>query len=75
MEVPWDLSFPYWINDPDFDLENHLPELRLPAPGGVAELMQTAADTWGQVLDRQRPLWEISFVNGLDNIPGIARGS
>jgi len=75
VEVPWDLSFPYWIRDPDFDLQNHLPKVSLPAPAGMTELMQMAADTWGQVLDRERPLWEITFVEGLDNIPGIAKGS
>ena len=75
VEVPWDLSFPYWIRDPGFDLDSHLPRVNLPEPGGMAELMQMAADTWGQVLDREQPLWEITFVEGLDSIPGIAKGS
>ena len=75
VEVPWDLSFPYWIRDPEFDLDVHLPRVSLPGPGGMAELMQMAADTWGDVLDRERPLWEITFVEGLDNIPGISKGS
>jgi len=75
VEVPWNLSFPYWIRDPDFDLDNHLPRVTLPGPGGMAELMQVAADTWGQVLDRERPLWDITFVEGLDSIPGISTGS
>jgi len=75
VEVPWDLSFPYWIRDPGFDLDSHLPRVSLPEPGGMEELMQMAADTWGQVLDRGRPLWEISFVEGLDSVPGIAKGS
>ena len=55
VEVPLALSFPYWIRDPDFKLETHLPNVVLPQPGGMAELMQLSADTWGQVLDRQRP--------------------
>ena len=75
MEVPWDLSFPYWIRDPGFDLRNHLPRQTLLGPGGMKELMQMAADTWGQVLDRERPLWEVSFVEGLDSVPGISKGS
>ncbi len=75
VEVPWDLSFPYWIRDPDFDLQNHLPRACLPAPGGMNELMKMAADTWGQVLDRERPLWEITFVEGVDSVPGITSGS
>jgi WS/DGAT/MGAT family acyltransferase len=75
VEVPWDLSFPYWIRDPDFDLDAHLPGVTLPGAGGMAELMQMAADTWGQVLDREQPLWEITFVEGLDSIPGLSKGS
>jgi len=75
VEVPWDLSFPYWIRDPGFKLDVHLPRVSLPGPGGMAELMQMAADTWGQLLDRKQPLWEITFVEGLDNIPGISKGS
>jgi len=75
VEVPWDLSFPYWIRDPDFDLDTHLPRVNLPEPGGMKELMQMAADTWGPMLDREQPLWEITFVEGLDSVPGIAKGS
>jgi WS/DGAT/MGAT family acyltransferase len=75
VEVPWDLSYPYWVRDPDFELDEHLPRVTLPGSGGMAELMQLAAETWGQVLDREQPLWEITFVEGLDNIPGISKGS
>jgi len=75
IEVPWDLSFPYWIRDPDFDLDGHLPLVTLPAPGGMTELMQLAAENFGRLLDRGQPLWEISFVEGLDRIPGILAGS
>ena len=58
VEVPCDLSFPYWIRDPGFDLETHLPKVTLPKPAGMAELMQMAATTWGRVLDREQPLWQ-----------------
>ena len=75
VEVPWDLSFPYWIRDPDFQLATHMPRARLAEPGGMTELMQMAADIWGQVLNRELPLWEVTFVEGLDSIPGISKGS
>jgi len=32
-EVPLGLDQPYWIEDPDFDIEFHVRELALPAPG------------------------------------------
>ncbi len=75
VEVPWDLSFPYWIRDPGFELDAHLPRLKLPEPGGMAELMNMAAGFWGRILDRERPLWEMAFVEGLDTLPGISKGS
>ncbi len=75
VEVPWDLSFPYWIRDPGFELDTHLPRLKLPEPGGMAELMKKAAGIWSRVLDRERPLWEMTFVEGLNTVPGISRGS
>ncbi len=75
VEVPLDLSYPYWIGDPEFDLANHLPRIKLPRPGGMTELMQAAADTWSRVLDRERPLWDITFVTGIDTIDGVSKGS
>lgn len=75
VEVPLSLAHPCWINDPDFHLENHLPRLELPAPGGREELMQLAAQIFGRTLDRNLPLWELSFVEGLDRVPGLAPGS
>jgi WS/DGAT/MGAT family acyltransferase len=75
VEVPLYLSFPYWVRDPGFDLDDHLPAVSLPQPGGMKELMQLAADTWGQVLNRERPLWDITFVTGINSIAGISRGS
>ena len=75
VEVPWGLSHPYWINDPDFDLDIHLPRLALPGPGGADELMQLAADIWSRELDRERPLWELNFVEGLDTVAGLSPGS
>jgi WS/DGAT/MGAT family acyltransferase len=75
VEVPLDLSYPYWIRDPGFDLQNHLPELVLAEPGDMAQLMHLAAGIWGKPLDREKPLWDISFVSGLKDVPGISPGS
>jgi WS/DGAT/MGAT family acyltransferase len=75
VEVPLDLSRPYWINDPEFDLDAHLPGLTLRRPGGKRELMQLAAEIFGHTLDRNRPLWDLCFVDGLDDVPGLAKGS
>ena len=75
VEVPWGLSHPSWINDPDFDMDIHLPRLALASPGGKEQLMDLAADIWSRVLDRSRPLWELSLVEGVNNYPGLSPGS
>ena len=67
VEVPFQLHHPLWIEDPDFDLEYHVRRAALPAPGGPAELAEFAADVFSRPLDRNRPLWEIYAVEGLEN--------
>ena len=75
VEVPLALGHPFWIEDPEFDLERHLPHHTLPKPGGKREVMQLAAEIFARPLDRDRPLWEMAFVEGLDAYPGLSRGS
>src|SRR6266545_2509590 len=45
--VPLGLDMPYWIDDPDFDLEYHVRELALPAPGNDAQLSEQVARIHG----------------------------
>lgn len=75
VEVPLAMGHPYWVEDPEFDLELHMPHLGVPRPGGKSELMRLAADLFARPLSRQRPLWEMAFVDGLDNYPGLSEGS
>lgn len=75
MEVPLDLGSPFWIDDPDFDLDAHLPRVGCPRPGGKRELMELAAQFFARPLNRTRPLWEITFVDGVDAYPGLPKGS
>jgi len=65
-EVPFGLDYPYWIDDPDFDLEFHVRELALPAPGSDSQLADQVARIFGRPLDRSRPLWEIYLIHGLE---------
>ena len=65
VEVPLGLGHPYWIEDPDFDLEYHLRELALPAPGDDAQLAEQVARIHSRPLDRSRPLWELYLIHGL----------
>lgn len=73
--VPLGLDRPYWVEDPDFDIDYHLRHLALPKPGGWAELSAMTARLLSRPLDRTKPLWEMNFVEGLDSIPGLPPGS
>jgi diacylglycerol O-acyltransferase / wax synthase len=63
--VPLGLDMPYWMDDPDFDLEYHVRELALPAPGSEAQLTEQVARIHARQLDRRRPLWELYLISGL----------
>ncbi len=67
IEVPFRLGHPIWIEDPEFDIDNHLHFSGLPAPGGVDQLAEFAADVSSRKLDRDKPLWEMWIVEGLQN--------
>jgi diacylglycerol O-acyltransferase / wax synthase len=65
VEVPFGLDHPYWIEDPDFDIEFHVRELALAAPGDDRQLAVQAARLHARPLDRRRPLWEMYLIHGL----------
>ena len=75
VRVPFDLDYPYWIEDPDFDLEYHVRHIALPQPGDWRQLCIQAARIFARPLDLTRPPWEFTVVEGLSNIPGIPHGS
>src|SRR6266540_4231965 len=66
VDVPLGLDQPYWIEDPDFDIEFHVRELALPSPGSDRQLAEQAARLHARPLDRSRPLWEIYLIFGLE---------
>src|SRR2546430_3836875 len=63
--VPLALDNPYWIQDPDFDLQFHGRELGLPPPGDDHQLADQVARIASRPLDRSRPLWEYYLIHGL----------
>jgi WS/DGAT/MGAT family acyltransferase len=67
VEVPMRLGFPVWVDDPEFDIDNHLRRAALPSPGGMRELGDFAADVISRQLHRDRPLWEMWIVEGLED--------
>jgi WS/DGAT/MGAT family acyltransferase len=65
VQVPFGLDLPYWIEDPDFDLDFHIRESAVPPPGNDERLAETVARIFARPLDRNRPLWEIYLIQGL----------
>lgn len=72
---PLHLGSPHWIEDEHFDLDNHLTRTRLAEPGGWAQLAALVAFELSQPLNRERPLWEMLYVDGLEAIPEVPAGT
>ncbi len=63
-----DSGRPVWIDDPSFNLEYHVRNTALPAPGGWEQLQALTARIFSQQLDRSKPLWEMWLIEGLEGI-------
>jgi WS/DGAT/MGAT family acyltransferase len=64
-DVPLALDHPFWIEDPDFDLEFHVRHTAVAPPGTDQQLGELVARIVGRPLDRRRPLWESYVIEGL----------
>ena len=63
--VPGRIANPVWVDDEDFDVTYHVRRSALPKPGTRAQLKDLVARLQSRPLDRNRPLWEIYLVEGL----------
>jgi WS/DGAT/MGAT family acyltransferase len=61
---PLDLGTPFWVDDETFDVRRHVTRATLPAPGGDAEMRGLAGELLAPPLDRRKPLWELTLVDG-----------
>ncbi len=66
VQGPLQIGDPHWIEDPEFDLDNHLVHASLPSPGGMPELCEFVGEFAGTRLQRDRPLWKAALVEGLE---------
>jgi len=62
--APFGVGFPSWEYDPEFDLRRHVRDVTL-KHGTDTELKTVAARLISKVMDRQHPLWDVTFVHGL----------
>jgi WS/DGAT/MGAT family acyltransferase len=65
--VPLDQGRPVWVDDPHLNLDYHVRQTALPAPGSDEQLRNLAARIFSQQLDRSKPLWELWLVEGLSD--------
>ena len=75
VKTPFDIDYPYWIEDPKFDIEYHIRHAALPKPGDWRQLCILAARTFARPLDLTRPVWEMMIIEGLDKVDGVPKGS
>jgi diacylglycerol O-acyltransferase / wax synthase len=65
-QPPLETGRPLWVDDPTFNLEYHVRQTALPAPGTEDQLMRLVARIMSQQLDRSKPLWEMWIIEGLE---------
>ena len=66
LPTPLGLHHPIWVEDPEFDLDAHLRRVVCPAPGGMEEFCTLVEQVYAHPLDRDRPLWQVWVVEGLE---------
>ena len=55
----------HWEDDNEFELDYHLRHVALPHPGRIRELLAMVSRLHGNLMDRNRPLWEAYVIEGL----------
>lgn len=63
--VPLGLDLPYWVEDPQFDLRNHIYAHKLSRPGDDRALAGLVSKILAEPLDLARPPWAIHVIHGL----------
>lgn len=65
-ETPLGLDHPVWVADSHIELARHVHLDRLPPPGSLTQLTRLAEQLYPPLLDRSRPLWEYTVIEGLE---------
>lgn len=73
MTLPLNLDRPYWVDDPEFNIDQHLEAVDLEG-GSHADLMTLAEQRLATTLPRTRPLWHVTWVHGFGEDPLLPAG-
>ncbi len=65
--MPFDLANPIWLGADDVDLDWHIRAMTLPKPGTRAQLDAAVAKLHEDMMDRDRPLWQFTVIEGLQS--------
>lgn len=65
-QVPGRFAGPVWVDDEEFDITFHVRRSALPRPGTHEQLLELVSRIMSRRLDRERPLWEMYLVEGLE---------
>ncbi len=63
----FEMGRPFWVDDPQFNIDYHVRHTALPAPGTIEQLRGLVGRIFSQRLDRSKPLWELWLVQGLES--------
>jgi diacylglycerol O-acyltransferase / wax synthase len=62
----FEMGRPFWVDDPNFNIDYHVRHTALPRPGSDDQLRQLAGRIFSQRLDRSKPLWEVWLIQGFE---------
>lgn len=71
-EVPGNFDHPVLVADPDFNVNDHIGKVKLRRPGNFRQLEKKIAQLHAGMLDRNRPLWRLCVIYGLENPRQVA---
>ncbi|MCB1685139.1 MAG: hypothetical protein KDI31_11660, partial [Pseudomonadales bacterium] len=64
-QVPFNIAHPTWVDDPDFDLSQHVLPFQLPGGSSLEDGIDAAAELNEPMLPRDRPLWRVYVISGV----------